>query len=225
MKILFIGEGRHDIGDPNPNTDQPRPAQGTIPTLCRKICSLISSESVALAWKEIRRFNPFAQKRGYRAKVAAAALLAVKKFACAGTTVVADRDGEVSRESALQDGVSNAQQLFPRFPIVWGLAVESVEAWTLGVPSHIAEELGIDLQTVHEQYPRGVSVESLSERSGKEEYHPKRLLQRITQLKSEIDSTAFRQAIAERTDVKALEKACPQGFAPFAAQVRAVFGE
>jgi hypothetical protein len=53
VKLLFIGEGRHDIGDPQPL--QPRPAQGTIPTLARRICAKIAPESVALAWTEIRR--------------------------------------------------------------------------------------------------------------------------------------------------------------------------
>jgi hypothetical protein len=66
VKLLFIGEGRHDIGDPQPL--QPRPAQGTIPTLARRICAKIAPESVALAWTEIRRFNR-AAKKGYKAKV------------------------------------------------------------------------------------------------------------------------------------------------------------
>jgi hypothetical protein len=46
VKVLFIGEGRHDIGDPNPN--HPRPAQGTVPTLAqlkhRKDCTEFRQE-------------------------------------------------------------------------------------------------------------------------------------------------------------------------------------
>src|SRR5947207_955575 len=130
MKLLFIGEGRHDIGDPNSNPSQPRPAQGTIPTLARRICPEIARESVALAWTEIRRFNPSAQKRGYRAKITAAALIATRKFACAGTIVVTDRDGKTGRQSEMEEGAQGARQLFPKHSTVWGLAVESVEAWT-----------------------------------------------------------------------------------------------
>ena len=61
MKVLFIGEGPHDIGAPNSNPNQPRPARGTIPILARRVCAGIAPESIALAWREISRFNPSAQ--------------------------------------------------------------------------------------------------------------------------------------------------------------------
>jgi hypothetical protein len=225
VKVLFIGEGRHDIGDPIPNPHYPRAAQGTIPTLARRICTDIALDSVALAWPEIRRFNPSAQKRGYPAKVAAAVLVAARRFDCAATVVVADRDSEAGRQVELEEGVNRARQLFPRHLTAWGLAVESVEAWTLGVPDTIAEFLGVDVKVVQQQYPRGVHVESLSERSGKVDHRPKPLLERIAQLKHRQDSTDFREAIAKRTDVATLAQACPQGFAPFADQLRKVIGQ
>jgi len=220
VKVLFIGEGRHDIGDPNPNPYHPRPASGAIPILARRICPGVGLDSVALAWAEIPRFVPAGRKPGYSAKITAAALLAIRKHACGGTVVVADRDGRESRQAELEEGVERGRRQFPRHKIAWGLAVESVEAWTLGVPDKLAEELGVDVKLVHQQYPPGVHVESLSERSGKPEHRPKQLLQRIAQLKHRNDSTAFRQAIAERTDVAVLEQACPQGFAPFAKMLR-----
>jgi hypothetical protein len=99
-------------------------------------------DSVALAWSEIPRFVPAGKKGGYPAKIAAAALLALRKHACAGTVVVADRDSKKDRQSELEEGVQRSGQQFPGHPMVWGLAVESVEAWTLGVPDKIAEELG-----------------------------------------------------------------------------------
>ncbi len=215
MKVLFIGEGRHDIGDPNPNPYHPRPAQGTIPTLARRICPAISLNSVALAWTEIPRFTPARARHGYLAKITAAALLAVRKHACVRTVVVADRDSKKDRQSELEKGMERARQQFPAHPIVWGLAIESVEAWTLGVPDKIAEELGVDVQLVQQQYPRGIDVESLSERSGNPAHRPKRLLECLAQLRHRHDSTAFRQAIAEKTEVAMLAQACPQGFAPF----------
>jgi hypothetical protein len=156
VKVLFIGEGRHDIGEPNPNAYQPRPARGVVPALTRRICPGIAGESIALAWPEIRRFNPSAQKSGYPAKASAAVLLAARKFDCGGTVLVADRDTQASRESELEAGVIRARQLFPKHPIVWGSAVESVEAWTLGAPETIAEELGVDVELVKERYPPGI---------------------------------------------------------------------
>jgi len=225
MKLLFIGEGRHDIGDPNPNLFQPRLAQGTIPTLARRICTAIAPESVALAWSEVPRFNPSAKKHGYPAKITAAVLLSTRKFDCQGTVVVADRDGCEDRQSRLEEGVEKAQKDNPEHSIVWGLAVESVEAWTLGVPEAIAEELGVDIEQVKQVFPGGVDVECLAEQSGKPEHRPKPLLERIAQLKHRRDCTEFREAVAERTDVESLEKICPKGFAPFAERLRKAFGQ
>jgi hypothetical protein len=225
VKVLLIGEGRHDLGDPGPNPNDPRRAQGAIPTLARRVCEDISPESVALAWSEIRRFNPSAQKRGYSAKITAAALLAVRKFGCEATVIVTDRDGQTSRQSELEKGVDSARELFPQHPTAWGLAIESVEAWTLGVLDKIAEELGVDVKHVKQEYPAGVDVESLTERSGKPDHRPKQLLERIAQLKNRHDCTEFRQAIAQRTDVASLARACPKGFAPFAEQLRKALGQ
>jgi hypothetical protein len=223
VRVLFIGEGRHDIGDPDPNPYNPRPAHGTIPALSTRVCPTISDDSVALAWREIVRFNPNARKRGFEAKVPAALLVATR-LNCSGTVVVADRDGDPSRGTSLQAGVARGRELFPQCPIAGGLAIESVEAWTLGVPESIADELGTTVAEVRKLYPPGVDVERLSESSGKEDHRPKRLLERIARLKHRTDSTEFRQAVAKRTDVAALEKACPQGFAPFAAELRLAFG-
>jgi len=225
VKVLFIGERPHDIVAPSANPDQPRPARGTIPTLARRVCAGIAPDSIALAWREISRFNPAAGKRGYSAKVPAAALLAVMKFNCGATVVVADRDRETSRQRELEDGVERAHLVFPQHPAIWGLAIESVEAWTLGVPDTIAQELSVDVALIRHEYPRGVDVESLSEHSGKREHRPKQLLERIAQLKHSNDSTELRQSIAERTDVFALARACPRGFAPFTERLRKAFGQ
>ncbi|MCI0637664.1 MAG: hypothetical protein L0Y72_28745 [Gemmataceae bacterium] len=220
MKVLFVGEGRHDIGDPNPNAFSPRLARGTIPTLAKRVIPEISSDSVAIAWTELRRFNPAAKKRGYPAKVAAAVLVAQRRFGCPATILVTDRDGDMCRSAQLKDGTERAQQLFPQHRIVWGVAIESVEAWTLGVPDCIAAELDVEVDAVRRCYPAGVAVEALFERSGKEDHRPKRLLERVANLKHRSDSTEFRQAVAERTDTSALEMACPEGFVPFAHQLR-----
>jgi hypothetical protein len=192
VKVLFIGEGRHDIGDSSPSPFDPRPAQGTVPTLARRVCRSIAPESVALAWNEIRRFNPDAQKRGFAAKVPAAVLVAERRLGCSGTVLVADRDGDANRGSDLAAAVERARRLFGQQAIAWGLAVESVEAWTLAARESIAEELGVAVAAVRQLYPRGVPIEAMSERSGKEDHRPKRLLECIAQLRHRSDSTEFR---------------------------------
>jgi hypothetical protein len=82
--VLFVGEGRHDIGEPGPTPYQPRPARGSIPTPARLVCPAVAAGSIALAWTEIRRFNPSARKHGYEAKIPAAVLLASRRFGCEG---------------------------------------------------------------------------------------------------------------------------------------------
>jgi hypothetical protein len=81
VKVLFVGEGNNDIGEASEEANQPRPASGVIPTLARKVCPVIDANSIALAWTEIRRFNPAGHKRGLAPKVAAAALLADRRSA------------------------------------------------------------------------------------------------------------------------------------------------
>lgn len=56
MRLLFIGEGRHDIGDPNPDPYQPRPAQGTIPTLARRVCPGSARLNRVVAWEALAFF-------------------------------------------------------------------------------------------------------------------------------------------------------------------------
>jgi hypothetical protein len=224
VKVLFIGEGRHDIGESDNNPQLPRAARGTVPTLARRACGAIDKESIAVAWREIHRFNPTAKKRGYPAKISAAVLISIRKFHCEGTIFVADRDGDRDRQSELEKGTENTSQLFPQHPTAWGLAVESVEAWTLGAQVEIAQELGVSVDLVLRQYPAGIHVEELSDRSGKPDHQPKKILERIAQIKHSEDCLEFRESIAIRTDVAALAKACPQGFAPFLQRLRKVFG-
>ncbi|HVA46423.1 MAG TPA: hypothetical protein VNH11_08620 [Pirellulales bacterium] len=224
MKVLFVGEGPHDVGSPNRIPGQPRPAGGTIPTLTRRVCDRVAPDSIAITWSEIPRFHASGKKRGFPAKIMAAVLLSMRSFGCAGTIAVADRDGKAERNAELEAGVVQAQQLFPGHAAAWGTAVESIEAWTLGAPQAIAEELEVDVRLVEQQYPAGVHVEASSETSGKLDHRPKRLIERLAQLKHRHDSAEFRAAVAERTDVDALAQACPQGFAPFAERIRRAFG-
>ena len=133
---------------------------------------------------------------------------------------MADRDSYGEREEALQEAVNDSAILYPKHRIVWALAFRSVEAWVLADPKAIADEIGSDVAKVNKCYPAGVSVEDLSERSGKKDHRPKKLLERIFQLMHKKDSTELRQAIAQRTDIDVLEKDCAKGFAPFAQRLR-----
>lgn len=223
MKVLFVGEGPHDIGERGPNQNQPRRAGGTVPALTRRICDRIAIDSIALTWAEIPRFSLSAKSQGFQAKLSAAALLATRRFDCVATVAVADCDRNAERAAQLQEGADRARAMFPKHPTVWGLAIESIEAWTLGAPEALAEELGISPKSIEAEYPAGIKVEALYENSGKPDHRPKALIERIAQLKHRHDSAEFRAAVAARTDVVRLASVCPEGFAPFAERIRKEF--
>lgn len=223
MKVLFVGEGNHDIGPAGESSGRPRPATGVVPALARRVCPAISAESIALAWHDISRFSPRA-RRGFEAKVAAAILLSARRFDCAGTICVNDRDGDETRLEGLCRGeMAGRLSVGASHATAVGEAVESIEAWTLGAPVPLADELGIPVERVRSALPKK-HVEALRESSEKEEHRPKAVLTRIAALANASDSTALRRAVAERTSVADLEAACPTGFAPFARNLRASFG-
>jgi hypothetical protein len=223
VNVLFVGEGSNDIGCADYSPNQPRSAGGVVPTLARKLCPLIG-DSLAIRWTEITRFSKGKVRRGFAAKVAAAMLLS-QAHGCSGTICVLDCDGCPERLDELQEGKERgAAALGGTHPTACGIAVESIEAWTLGDRQAIAQELAVSEPDVSGLYPRGKKVEELRESSKQENYRPKALLKRIAQLGHREDSTAFRQAIAERTDIARLEHFCPRGFEPFAEEVRREFG-
>src|SRR5262245_60587402 len=135
MKVLFIGEGPHDIGQLGDDPNSPQKAAGVITVLARKVCPDIDEDSWALRWSRIVRFNPDAKKRRYHAKVSAAIVLSGRKYGCDGTICVADRDKDKNRLKEMEKGrESGLNSLGGPYPVVCGVAVESIEAWTLGSP-------------------------------------------------------------------------------------------
>lgn len=213
MRVLFVGEGPHDIGRHDHFAPEETAAQGVVQVLSRKVCPHIAEDSPSLRWAEIARFNPAAKKKGFEAKVPAARLLAERKYDCTAVVLVTDRDGDRARQEALRSAAE------PHDNTVAGIAVESIEAWTLGALEAIAAELDLDVNRVRAEYP-STHVESLYEQSGKPELRSKGLLQRIAELARTSDGAELRRRIAERTDVDALARRCPNGFGLFAEALR-----
>lgn len=106
---------------------------------------------------------------------------------------------------------------------VCGLAVQSVEAWTLGVPAAIAAQLDAPENEIRKHY-KPSEVESFNRNDGKPERRPKELLEQIAASKNHEDGADWRQQIAELTDPDELCRHCPDGFKPFAEKLRAAFG-
>jgi hypothetical protein len=218
MKVLFVGEGRNELGRP----DWParlRPATGVVPTLSRKVCANIAQDSLAIQWREVAVLNR--RKRGnvLAARVQAAIVLALQ-HGCKGTVCLHDQDREPERLEQMQQGVPPDQTA--NHPVVCSLAVESIEAWTLGAPEAIATVLGPNV--VEGQAYKVNDVESFHQNSDKAEKRPKDLLDQIARAAKREDSTDLRVKIAEHTDIDSLERNCPKGFKPFAQKLRAALG-
>lgn len=211
MKVLFVGDGKHD--------------RQVVPALARKLCPAIADDPATLSWQDISRFSS-AAKRGYEGKVTAAILLSERQFGCVGTVCVVDQDGERERLGAVERGrLAGLALVDGNHRAACGVAVESIEAWTLGAPEAIAAELEVPVEQVHGEYPKGVAIEALKESSGKPEHRPKDLLAEVCKLGRRAPDADFRRAVAQRCEVEKLMKRCPEGFAPFAQSVRDAFGE
>jgi hypothetical protein len=223
MRVLFIGEGSHDIGAPV-FAPEARAASGVIPSLTRRTCPAIAEDSVALTWREIPILDRRKRGRGFAAKVKSAILLSAERFQLAGTVCVADQGRDGTRLPAMEEGRMCGLDLV-RVPHVaaCGVAVESIEAWTLGAPEAIARVLEMDPRDVQSHY-RLRNVESFYEHSGKPELRPKEILRNICAEAHVQDSTELRTAIGECTDIEVLKRNCPLGFRPFAEKLEAAFG-
>lgn len=217
-----MGEGPHDIGRPAYSAAEPGAAAGTVPALARRVVPDLDVDSLAVRWTELSRFDPSARKKGYQAKVAAAILVSQRKYHLDGTICVADRDRDADRLAAMQAGRERGLALVSApHAVVCAVAVESIEAWTLGARSALSSELRLSARQLGEMLPS--DVESLTEQSGKPEKQPKRLLAELAAQASLHDCADLRARIAEKTDVNELSGACRQGFAPFAAELRKTF--
>src|SRR5262249_48621831 len=107
--------------------------------------------------------------------------------------------------------------------VVCGVAVESIEAWTLGAPSALAGHLEVEVSAVCKLYHLN-QVETFKETSEKREKQPKAILQQVAGLGNQNDSTDLRVCVAERVDVDELKRHCKDGFKPFADALVTAFG-
>ncbi len=118
MKVLFVGEGTHDIGPPDmPGT--PRMARGVVPSLVRRLLPRIAPDSLALSWTDLSHFVPkdlAVSKRELLGsplvkRVKTAALVSSRRLHCEGTICVHDRDGKLDRLAELECGRQRAREI------------------------------------------------------------------------------------------------------------------
>ena len=221
MKVLFVGEGPHDVGR-DTGGSQPWQAGGVVTGLARRVCPSID-EAVALSWRDLSRFTP-RRRSDLAAKVAAAILVSSSRFGCEGTVCVADSDRHPERIAELREGRARGLNAINKpHRVVCGLAVESIESWTLGAQDALSGVIGVPLADIQNEY-QAHDAESFYQNSDKESQKPKDLLQRLAELGGMVDCQTLREDIASQTNVEALMRACPRGFGPFAKELIAEFG-
>ena len=224
MKVLFVGEGPNDVGSPS-FAPRPSPVDGFVPRLARKLSPGIS-KCVGLFWREIPVLNREKRKRGFAAKVASAIVLA-ELDGCDGTICVTDQDGDVDRLPAMEEGATRGLRTAKRgHRTACGVAIESIEAWVLGVPTAVASVVGVEKDQVLSHY-KLAQVEELNPRSGEPKKRSKDLLDKIAACGNQSnakDSTPWREDIADAADIDELCTNCPNGFKPFAEKLQAAFG-
>jgi len=221
-RVLFIGDGKHDIGEPEWPSNEAFPARGVVPLLAERIAAIDRSGSVAMHWAhpKLARFSPNRRTRGYVAKLHAAKIQIERgRLALDGIVCVVDQDNKAERRElpGVAHGLASERCL-----IACGVAVRSIEAWTLGARQALAEVLGT---TVQELRRACRSPEELYEGSGKQEHHPKALLDALAnRFGHRGDSLELREQVAAQADIAELVMNCPEGFAPFVAALRTAFG-
>lgn len=214
-RALFVGDGKHDIGGPEWPTGEPFPARGVVPHLAERVAIFDRANSRALRWSDIPRLS--ASKKGYLHKLRAAQLLA-QRHGLDTVVAVVDEDNDPSRRDLIDAARAEASGV----PAVMGVAVRSIEAWTLGAVTALAAELRTTATRLRSKY--AAPVEQLYEGSQKPELRSKQLLKALAdELAHRPDCLELREAVAAATDIDELCHHCPAGFARFVADLRAHF--
>jgi Domain of unknown function (DUF4276) len=154
---------------------------------------------------------------GYEHKVRDA-IIDARISGCTAVVVVVDRDGTRPgmRLTALADGRAHAERdgeaLAGKTAI--GVAVETVEAWLLADEAALNAALDPD--------PPAVTTPSPEQLDGpaRTETHPKTCLRQLLDRSRREVSWPYDE-IAERVRLDLLAARCPEGFAPFADEVKA----
>ena len=230
MKILFVGEGPHELGAAQLGYG-PHSATGPVPVLTRRICPLLRQEHLGIRSAQIglfslnrKQLDRDIRKSGYQTKAKRAVLLSEIAFKCNGTICIADADTAPKDclEQMRQGQTEGLEAVGGRHAAACGVAFQSVDAWTLGARKALAAELGTTEEMLRQYYPPK-HIEELSNQSGKEEHQPKAILVKIAAAHGRVANTDFRTAVAEQTEIEELEKECPKGFKPFVQDVRRAF--
>jgi hypothetical protein len=206
--IEVIGEGKTDVGPLKTPGRIELPTEGVVPILLHKLCGRPTEMRV------IRRsFADLQRKGGLDRKVAFEKVQAPISGYDAVVFVV-DTEGERPDRKRKVMAAGRDEKL-PDYPMAIGVAHPCIEAWLLADAPAIARGLGLSDVPQVPQEPEALPAPWKG--SGND---PKNELARCAgrgKPLSSSDTTKIARAIE---DPSVIEKNCPLGFAPFAAEVR-----
>jgi hypothetical protein len=220
MQILILGEGPTDLG--RLALDGTLETEGTLPILVRKILNAVAPElPIDVRAQQISkkpRLFPASARRMGRSQYGYAnrlwGLLGLKEGRDADAIVaVVDRDGKQNKDRIEELNKGRQELSSENKACAVGVAIEMIEAWLL------ADEKALRDALSDATMQRQPDPESLKDPKGK-------LREILTGAVSrEIQTGDFPDhyaAIAKAVAVAVLEQRCPEGFGPFAEQVRAL---
>lgn len=235
MKILVLSEGALDHGDTfdskhateraaRRSVDGQPDRRGAVTILVRRLLeeklgrAIAESEIVTRALPRVNRRST--AQSGYEYKVRDA-IVEARISKCSAVVIVVDRDGTLPglRLTALAAGRTRAEQEGEALAAktALGVAVVTVEAWLLA--DETALNTALDLRPPAATTPSPELLDGAA-RSPK---HPKVQLRLLLDRARREVAWPY-DAIAEQARLDALAARCPQGFAPFAAEVKARCG-
>jgi hypothetical protein len=148
IRLLFAGEGPDELGEwakePAYRPSEDTPASGGV--LHALVGRHTRYETVnAVRWKTIRKY-----KAGERAKPESRTVMGLALEAdergCDALVFVRDRDGDLERETDVEQGIERASRQFG-LRIVGGTANEELEAWLLAMLGTRRSESFTDAKT------------------------------------------------------------------------------
>ena len=209
VKVLVLGEGAHELGH---RLNEPLSVEDllALPSLIERLLN-----SPKTACYECRPFRLVGRARGGRARsykrkvMNAIEQASIKGFAAVVILIDRDRQPDKDRIGALAAGRDSVLRAGSP-PCAVGTAVETFDAWMIADGKAIGGAGG-------DQSRSHPSPEKLDgrEQSGR---HPKDVVERIFGGRAGL---ARKYAIvAAEMDLALLEKCCPNGFRPFAEEIR-----
>ena len=204
--VEFIGEGPTDFGKDDSNGG----ISGVVPIFVHKICGHPASLRV------VRKTYATLQQKGGLAKKAGYAKQQAFYNGSAGVVFVVDTEGDSPKTK--RENLEKARDAIDLdIPMAIGVAHPCIEAWLLADARAIAR--GTRKSIRPELVP--ADPEKLPAPNKNRKNNPKIVLADCVGLKQSQLSSADLWAIARSIkNLTIVETACPEGFAPFAAEIR-----